>query len=86
MGYWDDNAATKADALQVAAADELVGRRAADTEDLGGLLDGEGQRLVGVHVLVGLPNGLDYASDRDSGWSTTLGGEREVAREATGFP
>lgn len=38
MGDGDDDAAAEADALEVVAADELVGGGAADAEDLAGLL------------------------------------------------
>jgi hypothetical protein len=83
-GYND--AAAEADALEVAAADELVSRGATDAEDLGGLLDGEGEWLLGGHAPVGLLEDRDCADNRQSVSSTTLGGEREIAREATGCP
>jgi hypothetical protein len=82
----DDDASAEADALEVAAADELVGGGSADAEDLGGLLDCEGEGLVRAHAYVGLPDSRDRANDRQSVLSTTLGGEREVAREAGRFP
>jgi hypothetical protein len=50
---WDDDSAAEADVLEVAGADEFVGGGAADAEDLGGLLDGEGEGLVVRHALVG---------------------------------
>lgn len=50
----DNDASTKPDACEVARADELVGGGAADAENLGSLFDGEGERLVRSHELVGL--------------------------------
>lgn len=50
MGDGDDDAAAEADALEVAATDELIGGGAPDAEDLSGLLDGEGEGMVMVHA------------------------------------
>src|SRR5690606_11474064 len=46
VGDGDDDAAAEADALEVAAPDELVGGGATDAEDLAGLLDGEGEGMI----------------------------------------
>jgi hypothetical protein len=51
VGDGDDDTAAQPDALEVAAADELVGRGATYAEDLAGLLDGEG--MVMAHAWVG---------------------------------
>jgi len=50
VGDGDDDAAAEADALEVVAADELVGGGAADAEDLASLLDGEGEGMVMAHT------------------------------------
>lgn len=74
VGDGDDDATAEADALEVAAADELVRGRSADAEDLGRLLDGEGEGLVGAHAHVGPSTGRNFAGDLESLQSTTLGG------------
>ena len=50
----DNDAPAQPDVLQVAIADELVGGRAANAEDLGGLFNGEREGLVGLHAHVDL--------------------------------
>lgn len=51
---WHNEASAQADGGNDAAPDELVGETARDAEELAGLLDGDGQRLVrlvSVHKL-----------------------------------
>ena len=48
MGDGHDDASAEAEAGDVADVDELVGDGSADSEDLGGLSDGEGQGVVDV--------------------------------------
>jgi len=50
VGHRHDDAAPEADALEVAASDELVGRGAADAKDLARLLDSEGEGMVMAHT------------------------------------
>jgi hypothetical protein len=50
VGDGDDDPPAEADARQVATTHELVCRRAADAEDLGGLLDGEREGMIGSHT------------------------------------
>lgn len=57
VGDGDDDATPEADALQVAAADELVCGGTPDAEDLSGLLDGEGEGVIGSHTPVGRERG-----------------------------
>lgn len=53
VGDGDHDAPTETNALEVARPHELVGGRAADAEDLAGLLDREGEGMVVAHVGVG---------------------------------
>nr|WP_229022904.1 hypothetical protein [Actinomarinicola tropica] len=49
MSDGNHDAPAEADALQVTAADELVGGGAADAEHLAGLLDGESEWMIASH-------------------------------------
>lgn len=57
----DDESAAEAEAGDVTGVDEFVGGRAADAEELGGLLDGDGEGVVDVvlHDLLGRPTTVD---------------------------
>lgn len=97
VGDGDHDAPAEADALEVAAADELVGGRAADAEDLAGLLDGEGEGegMIGSHTYVGrewpgkprrdpwrpAPGELSQSVQ-----STTLGDRERLSGEPAGCP
>ena len=50
MGDGNDDAAAETDASEVGGADELVGGGATYAKDLGGLFDGEGEGVIGVHA------------------------------------
>ena len=95
VGDGDDDAAAEADALEVAAADEFVGRGTTDAEDLAGLFDGEGEGMIGSHTYVGrewpgkprrnpwrpAPGELSQSVQ-----STTLGDRERPSGEPAGCP
>lgn len=87
VSHWNDDASTEADALEVAAADELIGGRATDAEDLGRLLDGDGEGLVRSHAHVGPRRRLDFALTSPPGPARSVvpSCKREVAREVGRF-
>jgi hypothetical protein len=77
-GRRNDDAPAEADAREVAARDDLVGRRSADAEKATGLLDGEGEGMVVLHIELG-PFRLPDLSPR-AGRSTPTSTARELER------